>query len=82
VAGEFGEKRFLIQLEELIKDKPYDFVNLRLDVPTVKGMLEKTPAFMSFDLTSTEQEDIQAFLPEVRTLIRNNGFTLVSENKL
>jgi hypothetical protein len=71
-----------IQLEELIKDKPYDFVNLRLDVPTVKGMLEKTPAFMSFDLTSTEQEDIQAFLPEVRTLIRNNGFTLVSENKL
>jgi hypothetical protein len=37
---------------------------------------------MSFDLTSTEQEDIQAFLPEVRTLIRNNGFTLVSENKL
>ena len=82
VAGEFGEKRFLIQLEELIKDRPYDFANLRLDVPTVKGMVEKTPAFMSFDLTSTEQEDIQSFLPEVRNLIRTNGFTLVSENKL
>ena len=82
VAGEFGEKRFLIQLEELIKDRPYDFANLRLDVPTVKGMVEKTPAFMSFDLTSTEQEDIQSFLPEVRNLIRSNGLTLVSENKL
>ena len=82
VAGEFGEKRFLIQLEELIRDRPYDFVNLRLDVPTVKGMLEKTTAFMSFDLTSTEQEDIQSFLPEVRNLIRTNGLTLVSENKL
>jgi NAD-dependent dihydropyrimidine dehydrogenase PreA subunit len=82
VAGEFGEKRFLVKLEELVRDKPYDFVNLRLEVPTVKGMTEKTPAFMSFEITSTEQEDIQAFLPQVRALIRDNGLTLVSENKL
>jgi ferredoxin len=82
IAGEFGEKRFLIQMEELVKERPYDFVNLRLEVPTVKGALEKTPSFMSFELTSTEQEDIQSFLPEVRDLIRRNGLTLVSENKL
>lgn len=82
VAGEFGEKRFLVQMEELIKERPDDFVNLRLEVPTVKGALEKTPSFMSFEVTSTEQEDIQAFLPEVRDLIRRNGLTLVSENKL
>lgn len=37
---------------------------------------------MSFDVTSTEQEDIQVFLPEVRDLIRRNGLTLVSENKI
>jgi hypothetical protein len=37
---------------------------------------------MSFEVTSTEQEDIQSFLPEVRDLIRSNGLTLVSENKL
>jgi hypothetical protein len=82
VAGEFGEKRYLVQMEELVKDKPYDFVNLRLDVPTVKGAMEKTPAFMAFDLTSTEQEDVQSFLPDVRDLIRRNGLTLVSENKI
>jgi len=82
IAGEFGEKRFLVKLEELIRDRPYDFVNLRLDVPTVKGALEKAPAFMSFEITSTEQEDIQDFLPAVRTLIRDNGLVLVSENKL
>jgi NAD-dependent dihydropyrimidine dehydrogenase PreA subunit len=82
VAGEFGEKRFLVQMEEAIKEKPYDFVNLRLEVPTVQGATQKTPAFMSFEVTSTEQEDIQAFLPEVRDLIRRNGLTLVSENKL
>ena len=82
VAGEFGEKRFLVQMEDLVKEKPYDVANLRLEVPTVKGALEKTPSFMSFDVTSTEQEDIQGFLPDVRDLIRRNGLTLVSENKL
>ena len=82
VAGEFGEKRFLVKLEELVKGRPYDIVNLRLEVPTVKGALEKTPSFMTFDITSTEQEDIDAFLPELRNLIRENSLVLVSENKL
>ena len=82
VAGEFGEKRFLIQMEDLIKERSYDFVNLRLEVPTVQGATQKTPSFMSFEVTSTEQEDIQSFLPEVRELVRRNGLTLVSENKL
>jgi len=82
VAGEFGEKRFLVQMEDAVKDKPYDLVNLRLEVPTVQGATQKTPAFMSFEVTSTEQEDIQGFLPAVRALIRDNGLTLVSENKL
>ena len=82
VAGEFGEKRFLIQLEEMIKEKPVDFVNVRMDVPTVQGARQKTPSFMSFGVTSTEQNDIQGFLDGVRDLIRRNGLTLVSENKL
>lgn len=82
LAGEFGEKRFLIKLEDLVRDRPYDIVNLQLSVPTVKGMLEKTPAFMSFEVTSTEQEDIQSFLPELRALVRQNGLVLISENKL
>jgi len=81
VAGEFGEKRFLVQMEDLVKERPYDFANLRLEVPTVQGAMQKTPSFMSFEVTSTEQEDIQSFLPDVRDLIRHNGLTLVSENK-
>lgn len=79
LAGEFGDRRFLVQLEQLIADHPVDLVNLRLQVPTVKGLMEKTPAFMSFEVTSTQQEDIQAFLPSLRDLARSNGFTLVNE---
>jgi len=80
VAGEFGEKRFLIQLEDLIKDRPYDIVQMRLEVPTIKGAMEHAPSFMSFEITSTEQEDIQAFLQEVRDLVRRNSLVLIRES--
>jgi NAD-dependent dihydropyrimidine dehydrogenase PreA subunit len=82
VAGEFGEKRFLVQLQDMVKDRPYDIVNLRLEVPTVKGSLEKTPSLMTFEVTSTAQEDIQEFLPVVRDAIRRNGMVLIMENRL
>lgn len=82
IAGGFGEKRFLAQMGELVKGRPYDFVNVYLSTPTVEGQLEDTPSFMSFEVTSTEQADIQDFLPEVRDLIRRNGLVLTSENKL
>jgi NAD-dependent dihydropyrimidine dehydrogenase PreA subunit len=82
VAGEFGEKRFLVKLEELVEDQPYDIVNLRLAVPTVQGARQKTPSFMSFEITSTQQEDIQDFMPKVRTLVRDNGLVWVSEAKV
>ena len=82
VAGEFGEKRFLVQLEDLIKEGAQDIVNLRLEVPTVKGAMQKTPSYMVFEVTSEEQEDITGFLPQVRALIRTNELVLVSEAKL
>jgi NAD-dependent dihydropyrimidine dehydrogenase PreA subunit len=82
VAGEFGEKRFLVKLENLVRDRPFDIVSLQLSVPTVQGAMQKTPSFMSFEVTSTEQEDIAALLPEVRALVRENGLVLVSETKL
>ena len=79
IAGDFGDKRFLVQLEDLIATRPVDIVNLQLNVPTVKGAREKAPSFMSFEVTSTQQEDIHAFLPAIRDLIRQNGFILVNE---
>jgi len=81
IAGEFGEKQFLTKLQELVKDRPFDLVNLHLHVPTVQGSRERTPSFMSFEVTSTQHDDIQAFLPEVRALVRDSGLILVSEKK-
>ena len=82
VAGEFGEKRFLVQLEQLIVDQPYDIVNLRLQVPTLQGAMQNTPSFMVFEVTSTEQEDIASFMPKVRALVRDSDLVWVSEAKV
>jgi NAD-dependent dihydropyrimidine dehydrogenase PreA subunit len=82
IAGEFGEKRFLVKLETLIKDRPFDIVDLKLEVPTLKGALERTPSHMAFEVTSTDQQDITEFLNEVRAIVRENQLVLVDENSV
>ncbi|MGC8549159.1 MAG: 4Fe-4S dicluster domain-containing protein [Acidobacteriaceae bacterium] len=79
IAGEFGAKSFLTKLEATVKDQPCDIVNLRLEVPTVKGLLEKTPAYMVFEITSTEQQDVGGFLNEIRELVRQSGLIWIRE---
>jgi NAD-dependent dihydropyrimidine dehydrogenase PreA subunit len=82
ITGQFGEKQFLLKLMNFISDKPIDIVNLKLDVPTVKGHMEKAPAFMSFEVTSTEQEDIMKYIDDLKQLIKENEMIIVSENKV
>jgi len=82
LAGEFGEKRFLAKLQDLIRDRPFDVVNLRMEVPTVKGAMEKTPSVMWFEVTSTEQQDVEPFMDEVRSLVEENGLVLVNETRV
>ena len=81
IAGEFGEKRFLVQLQDLVKGQPFDIVQLMLEVPTVQGSMERTPSFMSFQVTSTQYEDIGPFLEQIRELVRRNDLVWVSETK-
>ena len=78
VVGEFGDKHFLVRLEELIEGKPFDIVALRLEVPTVKGARQKAPSFMTFEVTSEQQEPIAPFLEAVKKLVHDAGLVLVS----
>lgn len=80
IAGVFGEKRFLKKLEEAIKNEPLDIVNLELKVPTVKGLSEKTPAFMKFELTSTKMEEIKNHTDKIRSMIKENDLILINES--
>jgi NAD-dependent dihydropyrimidine dehydrogenase PreA subunit len=78
LAGEFGDKHFLVRLEALIEGKPFDVVALRLEVPTVKGARNKAPSFMTFEVTSERQESITPFLEDIKKLIHDAGLVLVS----
>jgi len=79
IAGGFGEKRFLAKLEELVKDQPFDVVDVKLEVPTVKGLMEATPAFMSFGVASTGGGDVRPFLAAVKELVKSSGLVWVDE---
>ena len=77
IAGTFGEKQFLAKLEDLIKSRPFDIVDLHLTVPTVKGLLEKTPAYMSFYVTSIQMEDVHSLIDELKEIVYANNLTWV-----
>lgn len=47
--------------------------------PTLNGLPEGAPGFRSFEAASTQRVDIQAFLPEIRELVRANGFVRINE---
>lgn len=79
IAGEFGNKAFLVKLQGLVKEQPFDIVGLRLEVPTVKGLMEKTPAYMTFEVTSTAQQDVGRFISEIHELARQNELVWVRE---
>lgn len=78
LAGEFGDKKFLLRLEALIENEPFDIVNLRLEVPTVKGARQKAPSFMIFEVTSERQQEVAPFLDRVTALVRDAGLVLVA----
>ena len=81
IAGVFGEKRFLKKLEEIIQNNPIDIVDLQLNVPTIKGISEKVPSYMKFELVSTEMKEINNFTDKIRSLVKENEFVLINESK-
>ena len=78
VTGEFGDKQFLVRLEKLIENQPFDIVNLRLEVPTVKGARLKAPSYMVFEVASEKQEDVTPFLDQIREVVHKADLVLAS----
>jgi NAD-dependent dihydropyrimidine dehydrogenase PreA subunit len=82
IAGEFGDKAYLVKLEGVVKDQACDIVNLKLEVPTVKGLMEKTPAYMSFEVTTTDQQDVHECTRQIREMTLQSGLVWVRETFL
>jgi hypothetical protein len=69
-------------LEQLVEGRPFDVVNLRLEVPTVKGAKQKAPSYLTFEVTSEQQEDVGPFMNEVKQLVHEVGLVYISEQRL
>jgi len=82
VAGQFGEKKFLAQLDDIIAGKGFDVVNFKLEVPTLKGHLEGAPGFLTFEVVAENEEEVSSFMTIVRNLISENQLVLVNESKM
>ena len=76
--------RSLLQphLPQQVRDEVYHFcASPECQLPTVQGAREGVPALLNFEVTSTQQADVQALLPGLRDLIRRNDLILVQEAK-
>ncbi len=83
VAGDFGEKRFMMQLYEFIKDRDCDIVQFVMENPTLKGTIAgKAPSPCSFRLVSESYENIDPHIQGIHELIQRNGLVLSNERKV
>ena len=83
VAGDFGEKRFLMQLYDFVKDRDCDIVQFVMENPTLKGTLGgKAPSHCRFRLVSECYENIDPHVLGIHELIQRNGLVLTNERKV
>lgn len=80
VAGNFGDKRFIVQLYEFIKEKPCDIIDVTYLNPTLKGTIEHSaPSMMRFSLVSERYDDITELSNTLRGFIIELGFVVTNE---
>jgi ferredoxin len=82
IAGLFGDKRLLLQLEGVIRDLPCDIVNLRLDVPTLKGLLQGAPAHLSCEVWTEGLADVAPIVAEIKKLVQREGLVWIEDSNV
>lgn len=83
VAGDFGEKRFMMQLYEYVKDRDCDVTHFVLENPTLKRTLGgRAPAYCKFRLVSETYDAIEHHVAELHKLIERNQLVLTNERKV
>ena len=80
IAGLFGDKRLLIQLGEVIRDLPCDIVNLRLDVPTLKGLSQGAPAHLSCEVWTEGSADVAPIVAKIKQLVQREGLVWIEDS--
>ncbi len=83
VAGDFGDKRFLMQLYEFVKDRACDVVQFAMENPTLKGTIGgKAPSYCRLRLVSECYENVDPYVQGIHELIQRNGLVLTNERRV
>ena len=80
IAGLFGDKRLHVQLEDVFRDLPCDIVNLRLEVPTLKGLLQGAPGHLSCEVWAEGMADVAPFVAEIKRLVQREGLVWIEDS--
>ncbi len=58
LVGHFLERDVIVKMQEFLRERPCDIINVQLEVPSIKGCFEeKAPSILKFTLVSTNYED-------------------------
>lgn len=83
VAGDFGDKRFVMQLYEFVKDRDCDITHFEMENPTLKGTIGgKAPSFCRFRLVSESYDDVDEHAHAIHDIIQANNLVLTNERKV
>jgi NAD-dependent dihydropyrimidine dehydrogenase PreA subunit len=82
IAGLLGDKRLLVQLEDVIRDLPCDIVNLHLEVPTLKGLIQGAPAHLSCEVWTEGLADVTPIVAEIRKLVQREGLVWIEDSNV
>lgn len=80
IAGHIAERKLLPEIYDFIKDKPCDIVDIKIETPSLKGCWhEKAPSVMSFNLISTEYNDITPCTEGIENILSEREMVLVKK---
>jgi len=78
--GHFIERGIISKMDDALKDKPCDIVNLSLEVSSLKGCkYEKAPSLLKFNLVSTKFEDVGECRNIIRKILTENDAVVTLE---
>jgi len=83
VAGDFGNKLFMMHLYEFVKDKDCDITQFVMENPTLKGTIGgKAPSYCRFRLVSETYDSVSDHVQGIHHIVESSGLILINERKV
>ena len=80
ITGHIGEREILLKIYGFLNDRPCDIIDIKMVTASLKGCwMEKAPSIMSFNLVSTEYEDVTPCAVGIERILEENEIVLAKK---